>query len=101
MSRTDRRPRPGLTIAQQQAWITLADAIHDHREAGRSIPCVEQPDLYDERPSSKHPTRENILARRLCRNCSALDACRRYHATNPDTEGTVAAHHPKIPDDYI
>lgn len=95
---SDRLPVLTTTREQTRAAITVAGAVRDSIEAGRTPPCVLDPASWDvdmaAGGSHRVARREVRQAVRMClTRCPVLEQCRVYLATlvdHPATSGIVA-----------
>lgn len=91
--------REAREVRRLRAWFTLADAIEEEIQEGRTIPCVAMPFLYDtvQRPRRRHHDARGTapdtgesdlqLRRRLCSNCPVLATCVAYADIAPEVSG--------------
>lgn len=72
-----------MNLQQRSRYHTLADAIEEALDVGRSVPCVKYPELFDE------PRRRRDRDY-LCLRCPVLKQCRSYVETGVSLSGYAA-----------
>lgn len=83
-----------LTENQVRRYSNLTTAIADAIDAGRPVPCIRIPALFDRAPQDTggRPAEHGVqgIRRDLCASCPVIDQCRAYVDSGVPVYGFVA-----------